>query len=174
MFTLSGRRSVRCSPNFIQHITARTIKTTSAKTKSDWVIRSRSTTTKAEAMSIRILVLGLNGHPPTASTANPSWTPEPDEILTPQLQAAKDKGWQLEILVARPVEFTAVLPVIKERLLAKPTAFLIGNGIRGNASHTEFFQDLVNASRECSPGTLLVFNTSPFDIIEACERSLET
>jgi hypothetical protein len=124
-------------------------------------------------MPTRILVLGLNGLPPTASTSKASWTPEPDDVLTPQLQRAKEKGWQLEILVARPAEFMSVLQVIKERLQSKPTAFLIGNGIRGNVSHTEFFQHLVNASRELSPGTMLIFNTSPFDIIDACERSLE-
>ena len=164
---------MRCSSNILQSITARTTRTRYTSVNKEWHILHRSTTTQSETMQTRILVLGLNGTPPTASTSNAVWTPEPDEILTPQLQLAKEKGWQLEILVARPAEFMTVLPLIKERLQSKPTAFLIGNGIRGNASHTEFFQHLVNASRECSPGTMLIFNTSPFDIIDACERSLE-
>jgi hypothetical protein len=45
-----------------------------------------------------------------------------------------------------------------------------GFGIRSNAQFTPFFEKLVNTVHEESPGSRLLFNTTPKDSMDAVKR----
>lgn len=50
--------------------------------------------------------------------------------------------------------------------------FMIGFGVRGTPEFTPLFEAAVNASREVSPQTRLMFPTGPDKIYEAIVRNL--
>ncbi len=124
----------------------------------------------------RILVLGLAGHAPGAPKMGAA-AKLPRGQFRRNLEAtkskAKENGLELEIIQAKATAFSAALTDIRSKLATKPDGFMVGNGIRGTAEYTVFFEDLVNASTEISPQTRLMFNTSPDDILECCLRNFE-
>ena len=76
------------------------------------------------------------------------------------------------MLQVKPRDFETKLLEIRDRLVERPQGLMIGNGIRSASTqnYTIFFEKIVNACRELSPDTQLLFNTSPLDIAETCQR----
>ena len=92
-----------------------------------------------------------------------------------QVTDAKSAGYDLEIISVKPTEFRTKLVMIQQKLSQdKPHLFIIGNGIRGNAEYTKFFEDLISVCGKASPGTKLGFNTRLDDTIEVCKRHFQT
>lgn len=120
----------------------------------------------------RILVIGLAGHArgTSATSMMPSGTFRGK--IKQQVAEAKRLGFELDIIQVKPSDFNTKVRSIKEHLKQKPHGCMIGNGIRGTGTieYTKFFEALVNACREITPGTKLLFNTSPLDIAETCKR----
>lgn len=123
----------------------------------------------------RILVVGLAGHAPGRPISPSAKLPKGQfrKMLQKMAAEAKENGLDLEMMQVKSSAFPSGLQDIKERLKSEPDGLLIGNGIRGTAEYTVFFEDLVNACREITPATRLAFNTSPTDILECCLRNFK-
>ena len=123
--------------------------------------------------SKRILVIGLAGHAPGSIKPPPAAQPKGSfrKMLQETVTSAKEYGLALEMMQVKASAFPSALNDIKAKLQSQPHGLLIGNGIRGTAEYTVFFEDLVNACREITPGTRMGFNTSPGDILESCLRN---
>lgn len=121
----------------------------------------------------RVLVVGLAGKSPGSSAKPSEGLPKGGfrKMLQNTIAEAQKHGLELEMIQVKPSAFQSGLHDLKLRLESKPDGLLVGNGIRGTADYTVFFEDLVNASREITPSTRLAFNTSPSDILECCFRN---
>ena len=131
-----------------------------------------TSTTTTMTTTRRILVIGLAGTPPGAPPSEKIPTGTLRQKIQSQVKEAKDLGFELEVMQVKASEFDTKLKHIKTKLNHEPgyDGLMIGNGIRGCAAYTVFFEDLVNSCRKTSPRTHLLFNTSPMDIIDTCRR----
>ena len=133
--------------------------------------------TKSEMLTAqptkRILVIGLQGHAMGRSISPSAKVPKGQfrKMLQNTTTEAKKSGLELEMMQVKASSFSSGLETIEEKLHSKPDGLLIGNGIRGTSEYTVFFENLVNACREITPGTRMAFNTSPNDILECCLRN---
>ena len=88
------------------------------------------------------------------------------------MQQAKDAGYDVHMWSLAPEEVGADKLKEFEEVLSsrKWDGFVVGNGIRGIADYTTFFEGLVNASRRLAPETPMGFNTMPSDTLDAIKR----
>lgn len=149
------------------------VETKSKKAKASAPLDNSSDMTSSTATK-RILVIGLAGHSPGSAMSR---TPKPKGQFRKMLQKtvadARDAGMELDVMQVKVSAFPSGLKDIKERLSSKPYGVVIGNGIRGTAEYTVFFEDVVNACCEITPETKFGFNTSPDDILECCLRNFK-
>lgn len=98
-----------------------------------------------------------------------------DEIIRRvevDVKQASEMGFDCTTTYINPEDPPTALETVKQALQEqKWDAFSIGYGIRGDLDHTGLFEQLVNASREISPQTKLLFSTAPDGIVEAIKRA---
>lgn len=144
------------------------------KTKTSLKDGDNTSEMAASQTTKRILVVGLSGHAAGQQRLKMG-AQQPRgqfrKMLQDTISKAKSSGLELDVMQVKASAFPSGLKDIEERLQSKPDGVVIGNGIRGTSEYTVFFEDVVNACREISPGSRLGFNTSPDDILACCLRN---
>lgn len=123
----------------------------------------------------RILTIGLAQAPASADAAHKKMIGSPEGHnmrLQTMKKQGKEAGFDLTLVAAKPGDFPTYLREVQELLKSQSwDGIMIGFGVRGTVEYSQFFQDLVNASRELRPEVKMAFNTSPQDIVECAQRS---
>lgn len=123
-------------------------------------------------MTVNVLGVGLPFDHPIIQEAVKSGNFPPPEKIKALLEkgdaemAAADCDYKS--LHCGPEQGTE--PLEKELAAKKYDCVVIGFGIRGNAELTPWFEALVNAIVDNSPGTKVLFNTSPDSTSIAVKR----
>ena len=113
-----------------------------------------------------ILVAGLGRYgPATSSSVN-------IEKAQADLSKAKMNGFDCSLSEVNPDDVSGTLAMVKETLRSKQwDGFVIGYGVRGLKEYTVLFEEIVNAAREITPGTKLIFSNAPDGVFEAIRRA---
>ena len=89
-----------------------------------------------------------------------------------EIQRAHSAGYETTLLELNPNDEAGTLATVTEMLTERHfDGFLIGFGLRAKKEYTPLFEAVVNASREVSPGTKLLFSTAPDAVWEAIVRA---
>ena len=120
-----------------------------------------------------ILVAGLGRYAKAApsETAKFGNTDEVARKIADNVEKAREAGFDCTVVEMNPNDQVATIELLKRELEAHHwDGFSIGSGIRGNMTYSELFEVAVNASREISSETRLLFPTGPDKIYEAISR----
>lgn len=122
-----------------------------------------------------VLCIGINpSKRDTEETKNAPPSEAIRNMITKQIQDAKDAGYELQVELIAPNEMSEKIPQIRDMLVEKRwDGFIIGGGIRKELHLTDYFEQLVNAGREIRPQARMGFNTSPMDIVDTMKRMFE-
>lgn len=112
-----------------------------------------------------ILIAGLGRYGPAASaSANIS-------KVQADIRRANEAGYRTQDLELNPNDIAQSVSTVRKTLQSNSfDGFLVGFGVRGNKDFTPLFEDVVNASRETSPATKLLFGTAPDAVYETILR----
>ena len=123
-----------------------------------------------------ILVAGLGRYANAApsETAKFGSTDEVVRKVAANVEKAREAGFDCTVFEMNPNDQVGTVQMLKRELEAHHwDGFSMGSGIRGNMAYSELFEVAVNASREISSGTKLLFPTGPDKIYEAISRGFE-
>ena len=94
------------------------------------------------------------------------------ELAEIEMKKAGEHGFDCTNVDLNPEDVAWSLQTVRTLLETKKwDAFLVGYGVRGTQANTVLFEGAVNASREISPQTKLMFSTAPDTIFEAIQRA---
>ncbi|MCJ1415648.1 hypothetical protein MMC32_001980 [Xylographa parallela] len=131
-----------------------------------------------ESMTKDILVIGVS-HPSANAPAGikQSGCGNPAELrkkIGAMVESARQAGYKLEARQFAPEELGAKVEEVKQLLQQQSwDGYIVGFGVRGDASLTVHFEALVNAGREICPKARMGFNTHPLDLLETVERMFQ-
>ena len=113
-----------------------------------------------------ILVAGLGRYgPPSSASAN-------IEKVQADSTKAREHGFDCSFMELNPEDVSTMLDMVKDKLKSEHWhGFVIGFGVRGRKEYTVLFEDVVNAAREITPATKLMFSTAPDGVFEAIQRA---
>ncbi|MCJ1433192.1 hypothetical protein MMC27_002551 [Xylographa pallens] len=130
------------------------------------------------SMTKDVLVIGVS-HPSANAPAEikQSGGGNPVELrkkIGAMVESARQAGYKLEPRQFAPEDLGAKVEEIKQLLQRQPwDGYIVGFGVRGDASLTVHFEALVNAGREICPKAKMGFNTHPLDLLETVERMFQ-
>ena len=122
----------------------------------------------ASRKSILIVALGRN-NPLPAAFGDPKTIQAQVAASTAEAEQA---GYDITNFAVDLQDLNGTLKTIRQKLNGQHwDGMLIGFGVRGDKNHTVLFESVVNASREVSPGTKLLFSPGPYDLMTTLERN---
>ena len=117
-----------------------------------------------------ILVAGLGHFAPQGSF--PGGDGKNVELVEADMKKAADYGFDCTMLHLNPENEGDSLNEVREKLgNQKWDGFVFGFGLRGRKEYTALFEAVVNASREISPRTRMLFSTAPDGVFESIQRA---
>lgn len=120
----------------------------------------------------KVLCIGINPSKrdtPELRNAGPS--DEIQRMISGQIQEAKDASFNLRVELIAPDEMAEKITYVRKLLEQEPwDGYIVGGGIRKTFEVSEYFEELVNASRELRPEARMGFNTSPTDLVATMQR----
>lgn len=115
-------------------------------------------------------MIGLPSNHESIKRFNPNLDPDTLRAKLDQTEAnCRAAGYDYVNFLPEPEE--AIARLSKELELEHWDGVIFGWGIRGNPEMTVLFEELVDCVRTMSPGTKIMFNTSPDSTLDAAKRS---
>lgn len=113
--------------------------------------------------------------PRQLTTTKPSTNPLPSIKVTSAAARAEATGlYTVRPTFFMPEDFDSTLATLREQLATGEwDALVIGGGLKMTAPLTVQFEKVVNACREVSPRTRMLFQAAPGDLDEVVERGFK-